>query len=151
MELRVYAAFIIAVIACSHLVEGRQIKSVSKKDSRQSSKIDNFGMHKENNQPGASSFIPNANSHNSVLGNKQVLPPPTTTRSSDNFGDDFRPTSINGHSSTEGNEQKQGSISSSNVKHSIAGDHKDDFRPTNPGHSPGIGHAFPSKNSQPNA
>ncbi|XWS41937.1 hypothetical protein CRYUN_Cryun17cG0125200 [Craigia yunnanensis] len=171
MELRAMhkcTLFLLAVIACSHLVfsvEGRQIKSVSKNDSKQSSETDhNSAMQNEDHQPaGAPSYIPNA-AHLSVSGKKEVLPPPIPTKSSDfgdsvtGYKDDFRPTTPGnspgvGHSFAEDNEdieQKPGSISSSNDKHSIAGD-KEDFRPTNPGHSPGAGHAFLSKNSEPNA
>ncbi|XVF61135.1 hypothetical protein PTKIN_Ptkin08bG0105000 [Pterospermum kingtungense] len=151
------AVFLIAVIVCSNLVflvEGRLIKSVTKNGSKQISTT-------EDDQAGAPSYIPNA-AHYSVAGKKEILPPPTPTKTSDfgdsvtGYTDDFRPTTPGnspgvGHSFAEGDEdveQKPGSISSSNGKLSIAGD-KDDFRPTNPGHSPGVGHAFLSKNSEP--
>ncbi|XP_039069833.1 precursor of CEP9-like [Hibiscus syriacus] len=77
---------------------------------------------------------------------KQVLPPPTPTKTSDSvegYEEDFRPTTPGnspgaGHSFAGDDEaiveQKPG-------KHSIEGD-KDDFRPTTPGNSPGAGHAF---------
>ncbi|XP_022774135.1 precursor of CEP9-like [Durio zibethinus] len=160
------AVFLLAVIACSHLVfsvEGRKIKSVTKSDSKQGSKTDNSAMQNEGHLPGAPAYIPNA-THHSVSRKNEVLPPLIPTKSSD-FGDsvrgyknDFRPTT-SGNSPSVGDsfeeddeniEQQPGSISSSIDKHSIAGD-KEDFRRTNPGHSPGVGHAFPSENSEPNA
>ncbi|XWS33634.1 hypothetical protein CRYUN_Cryun22dG0099700 [Craigia yunnanensis] len=146
-------------------VEGRQIKSVSKIDSRKSNQVDNSAMNKEDHQPATPSYIPNAAHYTaSASGEKEVLPPPIPTKSSD-FGDSvagykdgFRPTTPGnspgaGHSFAVGGEdikQKSGSISSSNDKHSIAGA-KEDVRPTNPGHSPGVGHVFLSKKSEPNA
>lgn len=146
------AVFLLAVIGS---IEGRQIKSVSKN---------------EDHEPiGAPVHIPNAAHHSVLSGKKEVLPPPTPTKSSDigdsvtGYADDFRPTTPGnspgvGHSFAEGDEDIEqepaaGSMRSSNAndKHSnIAGD-KDDFRPTNPGHSPGVGHAFLSKKTEPNA
>ena len=162
------AVFLLAVISCSHLVfsvEGRQIKSVSKIDSKQSNQVDYSAKHKKDHQPAAPSYIPNAAHHSaSASGKKEVLPPPIPTKSSD-FGDSvagykdaFRPTTPGnspgaGHSVAVGDEdieQKSGSISSSNDKHSIAGA-KEGVRPTNLGHSPGVGHVFLSKKSEPNA
>ncbi|KAK8673165.1 hypothetical protein V6N13_111515 [Hibiscus sabdariffa] len=84
---------------------------------------------------------------------KQVLPPPTPTKTSDfvdsveGYEEDFRPTTPGnspggGHSFAGDDErsvgQKPGTV---NGKHSVAGD-KDDFRPTTPGNSPGAGHSF---------
>ncbi|XVE87151.1 hypothetical protein DITRI_Ditri18aG0093400 [Diplodiscus trichospermus] len=93
--------------------------------------------------------------YNSVsAAKKEVLPPAIENKSSDfgdvvaGYKDDFLPTRSGnspgvGHSFAEDDEvieQKPGSISSSNEKHSIAGEK--DLRATNPGHSPGVGHAF---------
>ncbi|XVF17717.1 hypothetical protein REPUB_Repub10bG0147700 [Reevesia pubescens] len=153
-----FAVFLVALIAC-HLVlsvqAGREIKSVSKNDSKQTSQTDNSAMHKEDHDA----------AHHSVSGKKEVFPPPTTPTKTSDFGysverheDDFRPTTPGnspgvGHSFAEDEEdveQKPGSISSSNGMHSIAGT-KEDFRPTNPGHSPGVGHSFVTKKAEPNA
>ncbi|XVE82770.1 hypothetical protein DITRI_Ditri16bG0032500 [Diplodiscus trichospermus] len=158
------AVFLLAVIACSHLVfsvEGRQINSVRKFDSKQSNQVDNSAkMQKEDDhQPGANHSL-------SASEKKEVLPVATPTKTS-SFGasvagykDGFRPTKSGnspgvGHYFTdneEDTEQKSESISRSNDKHLTAGGKEDFGSPTiKPGHSPGVGHAFPSKNSKPNA
>ncbi|XVF59449.1 hypothetical protein PTKIN_Ptkin07bG0276800 [Pterospermum kingtungense] len=133
------AIFVLAVIVYSYLVfsaEGRRIKSGNKTDSKQSDQVDNNGaMHKEDHLPNAA--------HHSASGKKQVLPHP------------FRPTKSGnspggaGHSFPEADEIS-GSNSPSNDKHPIAGA-TDDFRRTNTGPSPGVGHVFQSQNSEPNA
>ncbi|XP_022752306.1 precursor of CEP9-like [Durio zibethinus] len=155
------AVFLLAVIACSHLVfsvEGRKIKPMTKLGSKQSNQVDNSAVHKEDHQPAAPSYIPNADAYHSASasGKKEVLSPPTPTKSSD-FGDslagyneDFLPAKAGsspggvGHSFAEDHEdteQKSGSISPSNNKHSTAGA-KEDSRPTSPGHSPGAGNSL---------
>ncbi|XVF57484.1 hypothetical protein PTKIN_Ptkin06aG0209000 [Pterospermum kingtungense] len=169
------AVFLIVVFVCCHLVvEGRQIKSVSKNGSNQISKINDAAalLRKKDHQPAgpeAPSYIPNAAQYYSVSGKEEILPPPTPTKSkTPHFGDQLQGTQMIfgpvlhqgnspgvGHSFAEGDEDVEqkpaGSNSSSNGKHSIAGD-KDDFRPTNPGHRPGVGdHALRSKNSEPKA
>ncbi|XVE87152.1 hypothetical protein DITRI_Ditri18aG0093500 [Diplodiscus trichospermus] len=169
------ASFLLVVIACSYLVfsvEGRLIKSVSKNDSKQSSKTDSSAMHQEDHQPGDPGYIPNA-AHNSVSsGKKKILPHAIPTKSSDigdsvtGYKDDFRPTAPGnspgaGHTSSpmhKKDRQPEAAHNSVSVgkkqvlppaiptKSSDFSDsvtgYKDDFRPTTPGNSPGAGHSF---------
>ncbi|GMJ07986.1 hypothetical protein HRI_004467800 [Hibiscus trionum] len=165
MELR--AAFILAMIVCCHYLvfpaDGRPIKSID--EPKQTSQTEKSVMHENGHEPAAveGRGRPSFARHRSVR--KQVLPPPTPSKSSDfgvsvdGYKDAFRPTTPGnspgaGHSFGEDDEETEqkpaGRVSSIDGKHSINGD-KEGFRPTNPGHSPGGGHASVSQKSKPNA
>ncbi|KAK3222445.1 hypothetical protein Dsin_009470 [Dipteronia sinensis] len=132
---------LVAVLVACHAIlsaEGRQIKSINKKETA--------------NKQGSS---------NSINSKKEIFPPPTVSfgDSEANSKDDFRPTTPGispgvGHSFAQDQQNVESKLvavnSNKKAGHFMTGD-KDDFRPTTPGHSPGVGHAFRNKNAEPNA
>ncbi|TXG59462.1 hypothetical protein EZV62_014035 [Acer yangbiense] len=131
---------LVAVLVACHAIlsaEGRQIKSINKKETA--------------NKKGSSS----------INSKKEIFSPPTMSfgDSEASYKDAFRPTTPGkspsvGHSFSQDQQNAESKSvladNSQKAGHFITGD-KNDFRPSAPGHSPGVGHAFRNKNAEPNA
>ncbi|GFY86505.1 hypothetical protein Acr_05g0001440 [Actinidia rufa] len=112
------SAILLALIACDEILftEGRQLKAMEKEEYKSKQDKRETAMH--------GSQSPEAHIH------AHVLPAPHA-----NHGP------IIDHSVTGKKDTPQTMI----LKHSLVAGYEDDFRPTTPGSSPGVGHSFPEQ------